>query len=148
MSPEYVRYSYEHGHHRIPWRLSACANSVYQALSPPPPPRLGMRLLPNVCVCVCGMCMCVCVWVGVWVGVWVWVCVAGLFTRDNKCEQPRQQQKHFGDNINLFSLNGLFVSTLTSCNPWWLSLLCSDVSANKHLAKQLYIGDFIPRLTS
>ena len=29
---------------RIPWRLSACANSMYQALSPPPPLHLGMRL--------------------------------------------------------------------------------------------------------
>ena len=25
-------YTYEHGRHGIPWRLSACANSVYQAL--------------------------------------------------------------------------------------------------------------------
>ena len=43
-SPVYVRYTYEHGHHGIPWQLSACANSVYQVLSPPPPPRLGTRL--------------------------------------------------------------------------------------------------------
>jgi len=25
-------YTYEHSHHKISWRLSACANSVYQAL--------------------------------------------------------------------------------------------------------------------
>ena len=45
MSPVYVRYTYEHGRHGIPWWLSACANSVYQALSPPPPPHLGTRLV-------------------------------------------------------------------------------------------------------
>ena len=38
-------YTYKHGRHGIPWRLSACANSVYHALSPPPPPRLGTRLI-------------------------------------------------------------------------------------------------------
>ena len=40
-------YTYEHGRHGIPWRLSACANSVYQALFLPPPPWLRTRLFDN-----------------------------------------------------------------------------------------------------
>ena len=41
-SPVYIRNTYEHGRHGISWRLSACTNSVYQALSPP---LLGTRLV-------------------------------------------------------------------------------------------------------
>ena len=40
-------YMYEHSRHGIPWRLSTCPNSVYQALFLPPPPRLRTRLFDN-----------------------------------------------------------------------------------------------------
>ena len=37
-SPIYVRaYTYEHDPHKVPWQLSTRANTVYQALFPPPP---------------------------------------------------------------------------------------------------------------
>ena len=54
-------YMYEHDHHGIPWRLSTCANSVYQVLfllpllssSPSSAPGNETTLLLYTCMCSC-----------------------------------------------------------------------------------------------